>query len=207
MPDAFDAHQSIPDAANALAPARWHGRYTALAQALHWITALCMFIVVPVAWVMVALPHGAPAGPLYTLVHKSFGELVFFLAAARVLWRMRHPAPPLAGRIQVWEELLAKADHWLLYAILFIMPVSGYVMSTAGGHPAPFFGLFDWPGLPADKEVAAAARSVHLIGQYFVYAFVALHVAGVAWHIAVKRDATFDRMIPPQREAQNRPAD
>ena len=107
-------------------------RYTATAQALHWVVAVLMFVVVPLAWVMVNLPRTAPwREELYTL-HKSIGLTILALVAVRLAWRATHPAPALPGRMARWEQAGAFASHWLLYLILVGMPVSGYLLSAAG---------------------------------------------------------------------------
>jgi cytochrome b561 len=175
-------------------------RYTPVAQILHWLTALLVFLTVPVAWVMVNLPSTAPiAGQLFTL-HESIGVTILTIVAVRLLWRARHPAPSLPERFARWDRLASRASHWLLYMILIGMPVSGYLMNAAGGYPIGFFWLFDLPGLPKIQMLSDLGFRLHvLIGQWLVYALVILHVAATAWHVAVKRDGTLERMLPEQK--------
>lgn len=179
-------------------------RYTATAQALHWVVAVLMFAIVPLAWVMVNMSRSAPSREwLYTL-HKSFGLTVLLLVAVRLAWRAVHPAPPLPGRMARWERAIAALSHWMLYAILIGMPVSGYVLSATGAAGVPFFDLFMLPDLPKNQAVNDVARWVHAaVGQWLVYALVVLHVAATAWHAAVRRDGILDRMLPEQ---DHRPA-
>ena len=182
--------------AAAAAPSK---RYTATAQALHWVVAALMFTVVPLAWVMVNMPRTAPSREwLYTL-HKSVGITILMLVAVRLAWRAWHPAPPLPGRMAVWERRMAHASHWLLYAILIGMPVSGYVLSATGTSGVPYFDLFKLPALPRDPAVNEAARWLHAaIGQWLVYALIVLHLLATAWHAVVRRDGVLDRMLPEQ---------
>ena len=92
------------------------GRYTPVAQALHWLTALMVFLTLPLAWVMVNMPSTARiAGQLFTL-HESIGLTILIIVAIRLIWRARHPAPPLPGSFARWDRLAARASHWLLYA-------------------------------------------------------------------------------------------
>ncbi|MBE7212010.1 MAG: cytochrome b, partial [Gluconacetobacter diazotrophicus] len=161
-----------------------------------------MFAVVVLAWVMVSLPEGAPSQGFFFTLHKSIGLTILLLVAVRLAWRASHPAPALPSRMAAWERGAARASHWLLYAILLGMPVSGYVMSAAGGHPVTYFDLFTLPGLPPNKPLAGNAYAVHVVfGQWAVYALVALHLLATAWHVAVRRDAVLDRMLPPQDAA------
>jgi len=172
-------------------------RYTGIAQALHWIMAMLMFSVVPLAWVMVNMPHTAPdRGLVYTL-HKSVGVTILALAVIRLAWRVTHPAPAPRHAAR-WDAAFAAATHWLLYLILFLMPVSGYLLSSASGTPVNYFGLFDLPALPRSDALSNAAKTVHLTTQWAVYALVLLHLAGTAWHVVVRRDGTLERMLPLQ---------
>jgi cytochrome b561 len=175
-------------------------RYTPVAQILHWLTALLVFLTIPLAWVMVNLPSGAHiAGQLFTL-HESIGLTILTIVAIRLIWRARHPAPPVPERFARWDRLAARASHWLLYLILIGMPVSGYLMNATGGYPIGFFWLFEVPGLSKTQGLSDFAFRLHVvIGQWFVYALVILHVAATAWHVAVKKDGTLERMLPEQK--------
>nr|WP_321984163.1 cytochrome b [uncultured Lichenicoccus sp.] len=173
-------------------------RYSPTAQALHWITALLMFSVIPLAWVMVALPDDAPWGDTSYMLHKSVGLTILAIVAFRLAWRAAHPAPPSPASLAKWEHAAGRVSHWLLYLILVGMPVSGYVMSASSGHAGTLFGLIPLPDLPNSKPVSHAAHWVHVaIGQWTVYALIVLHVLATVWHVAVRRDAVLGRMLPP----------
>jgi cytochrome b561 len=172
-------------------------RYTPLAQALHWVTALLAFAILPIAWVMQAMSRGAQRETLVT-IHKSLGVTILALVLMRLAWRAIHPAPAPSGRHGVLLRIAAETGHWLLYAVFIVMPVSGYVLSAAGGHAVPFFGLFELPALPNDHALSDAARFVHDTISWAVYALVAAHIGAAAWHVAVFRDGTFQRMLPVQ---------
>lgn len=181
------------------APSR---RYTATAQGLHWLTALLFVAILPVAWHMTMLERTDPTRESWFTVHKSLGLTILALAVIRLAWRALHPPPLLPGTMSRVEEWLAMASHWLLYAILLAMPISGYLLSAAGGHPVSYFGLFDVPALvPQSPILSKAGATFHILGQWAVYGLVGLHVLATAWHIAVKRDGVLDRMLPEQTEA------
>lgn len=176
------------------------GRYTPLAQALHWITAVLMLAMVILAWVFMSEPDQASDRFTYITLHKSLGQTIFFLALLRLVWRRLHPPPAMAGRIAHWELVAARCSHWLLYAIMLAMPVSGYILATAAAKPSPYFWLFYWPQPALPPDIARAALRVHLAGQYALYALVGLHVLAAVWHVAIRRDAVLERMLPPQQD-------
>ncbi len=172
-------------------------RYSGAAQTLHWLSAVLMFFVVPCAWYMTSLTRGDPALAEWQGMHESAGMLILFLSAVHLLWRSFAPPPPMAGQRQPWEKILAEATHGLLYVVLLIMPLSGYIGSVAGGRPVTFFAIGAFPSLvPADKEIAHLAHLVHEAGQWAVYALVAMHMAVAGFHALVRRDGVIRRMLP-----------
>jgi cytochrome b561 len=125
--------------------------------------------------------------------HRSLGITIFAVLVLRLAWRLTHPAPPLPSDTPRVMEL---AD-WLLYALLLLMPVTGYLQST-DGRPVSYFGLFNLPELPKDKALGDVANVLHLLGQWGVYTLVGLHVGATVWHVAIRRDGLLNRMLPPQ---------
>jgi cytochrome b561 len=183
-------------------PAQAGGRrYTGTAQALHWLIAPLIFLMVVIAWVMENMPNSAPLRDTLFVLHKSIGLTLLLLVAFRLAWRATHPAPPLPGTLGRVEAGLAHASHALLYLVMLGMPISGYLLTYAGGFPVEFFWLFKVPDLvPRDPGLAAAATWVHLaIGQWLLYALVLLHVAATVFHVAIRRDGLLARMLPPQQ--------
>ncbi len=174
-------------------------RYTPTAQALHWLVAAMMFAVLPLGWIAVALPEQNAWSQTFFTLHKSFGLTILALTAVRLAWRARNPAPALPPRMARWEQVSATASHWLLYAVLVGMPLSGYLLSSAGGHAITYFGIFSVPTLPKSKAWEDAAMSLHVAtGQWLVYALILLHLAATAFHVVAHRDGIIDRMLPPQ---------
>jgi cytochrome b561 len=172
------------------------GRYTLTAQALHWLTVLLFLIILPVAWVMMSLPTG-PEQSRMLVFHRSLGITIFAVVVVRLAWRSTHPPPPLPSNTPRVMELISQLTHWLLYALLLLMPVTGYVQS-ADDKPVSYLGLFNLPELPKDKALGDVGKVLHLLGQWVVYTLVGLHVGATVWHVAIRRDGLLNRMIPPQ---------
>lgn len=171
-------------------------RYDGLAQLLHWTTTAALFLMLPFVWVAENFPEG-PMRVFWYLLHESVGICIFLLVVVRVTRRFVRPPPGPADRRGTAPHLLAGINHWLLYAVLLIMPVTGYMMA-GNGQGIPFFGILNLPGFPKNDALGVWANSVHIWTQFVVYALVMLHIAGTVWHIAIRRDALLDRMLPPQ---------
>lgn len=178
-------------------------RYTETAMWFHWITAVLMFAILPIAWVMTSLPSSDGDAGWFFMLHKSLGITIFVLVAARIAWRATHPAPALpapptpVGRA---TTVAAGASHLLLYAVLVVMPVSGYVMSAMSSYPLTWFGL-PLPKLGQVASVRRVSTEIHLLGQWAVYGLIVLHLFGTGYHVVVARDGALSRMLPRQRTA------
>ncbi|TGE02554.1 cytochrome b [Methylobacterium nonmethylotrophicum] len=173
-------------------------RYTAIAQALHWLTAALVLAVLPLAWIAVSLPRDSASKGFFFQMHKSVGLTILVIVAVRILWRAWHPAPP---EVYVPRALtiLGRINHWLLYLVFLLMPLSGLLLSAAFGSTIQYFYLFPIPPfIEKNKDLADLADQVHLAGQYAVYTLVVLHVLATAWHLVVRRDGLLDRMLPRQ---------
>src|SRR6266852_9672568 len=174
--------------------------YGSVARALHWLIAGLAVIVVALGWAMPEAPRETASRELLLLLHRSLGLSILALMVFRVVWRLRHPAPPLPADFPRIEALAAYADHALLYLLFLVMPLSGYLNAAFAGHAVSFFGVVTIPPLVAENaRLSQAAIAVHLAGQFLVYALVGLHVGAALMHRFVRRNRILDRMLPVRR--------
>jgi len=169
-------------------------RYTRTAIALHWVIALAVIFQFTWGWWMQGIPKQPPGmrADAYNL-HKSVGLTILTLMTVRLLWRWRHPAPALLA-MPKWQAWLVHTLHALLYVVLFVHPLAGYLGSVFSGYPVKLFGMTlpAWGrNDPALKEFFSAS---HLVTSWVIAAAVALHVAGALKHALVDRDGTMARM-------------
>jgi cytochrome b561 len=170
------------------------------ARIVHWLVALLVTMELCLGWALPEAPRESESRAWLLLLHRSIGLSILGLMLFRIYWRMSHRPPALpAGfpRLQAWA---AHSDHMLLYVVLLVMPLSGYVNTAAAGHSVNVFNLFTIPPLlPTDERLAQFALAVHLVTQFAVYALVGLHVAAALMHGVVQRDGIFERMLPARR--------
>jgi cytochrome b561 len=153
--------------------------------------------VAALGWALLAAPRNTPARCSLLLWHRSLGLVVLLVTLFCLLWRRRHPPPPLPPGVAPFAAGLARATQAALYAVLVVMPVTGYVDAAAAGHEVSLFGLVSLPPLlPESGRLAQVAIAIHLAGQYLAYACVALHLAGVLYHATLARDGVVERMLP-----------
>ena len=129
--------------------------------------------------------------------HKSFGMTIFMLAVLRLLWRLVNPTPELTTETKPWERVLANISHLLLYALIFAMPLTGWMMSSAKNYPVSWFKLFQFPDLvaPAEQTYHQMHDLHHLLFNVLVGVAV-LHAAGALKHHFIDRNDVLKRMLP-----------
>jgi cytochrome b561 len=169
-------------------------RYTRVAVALHWSIAILVLCQIAWGWWMQGIPK-QPLGPRVDAfnLHKSVGMTIFVLMVLRVLWRWRHPAPPLPP-MPTWQAVVARTTHVLLYVVLLLQPILGYLGSEVSGYPVKYFGMTlpGWAGKhEALKELLSTA---HLVNSWVLATLVTLHVAGAFKHALIDRDDLLARM-------------
>ncbi|HEY6870736.1 MAG TPA: cytochrome b/b6 domain-containing protein [Novosphingobium sp.] len=166
-------------------------RYGAGARVFHWVVALVILVVLPLGLLSDALK------PLNVMpLHKGLGLTLLLLAPLRLAWRVTHRIafPPLDNPLL---ERAAGAVHALLYLLIVIMPLSGWVIASAGTYPLRLLGVIDWPKLAVAKgdPILGAAREVHELGGWALLALLAAHIGAALWHHLHLRDGVLRRML------------
>jgi cytochrome b561 len=165
-------------------------------RANHWIVALSILGLLAAGWTLYfeALPQEA-AGGLRDL-HKAFGTLILAFGFWRVGYRLLRGFPAPAAAMSSGKLLLSRIVHWLLLALIIIMPASGFFKSLFAGRPIDMFGMFTI-GSPDTKNeaIAGIASSVHFFAGVAITVIVVVHIAAALKHHFVDRDATLTRML------------
>ncbi len=171
--------------------------YRLPARVLHWLMALLVLGMIPVGFLMVQEGLSRPLQDTLFISHKNVGVVLLVLIVLRLLYRWRNPPPPEPAHLPAWQVKVAGATHGLLYALLVIMPLAGYVRVRAGGFPIEALDAMGIPSLvPRSDALAAVAKSVHFFGALTIVVLIALHIGAALQHAILKRDGVFSRMWP-----------
>jgi cytochrome b561 len=171
-------------------------RYTPTAIGLHWLIALAIAGTFALGLYMHELPLSPTKLELYSW-HKWAGVTIFLLVIVRLGWRLTHPAPPLPEGMPEPLRLAAAGAHWLLYALMFAIPLTGWLMSSAKGFQTVWFGILPLPDLLAkDKALGDTLAEVHETLNFILLALVVLHAAAALKHHFIDRDTVLTRMLP-----------
>jgi cytochrome b561 len=175
-------------------------RYGIAAQLFHWVIAALIVTQFVLAKMSQHLPLGARKLGLLAR-HKSVGMTILMLAILRLAWRLGHPPPALPPAMRPYERWTARATHVAFYVLLFLMPLTGWMMSSAKNYSVSWFGLFTWPNLIAKNEAAfGILRNTHGILSNVLFAIAVLHILAALKHHFWDRDDVLLRMTPFTRQ-------
>ncbi|WP_428087610.1 cytochrome b [Candidatus Thioglobus sp.] len=172
---------------------------SALTVFLHWLVGL---VIITLAIVGVYMSQNE-AFELYP-IHKSIGVLIFAVIIIRVYWRFVNGWLAPAANYPKIEKNLSKIVHWVLIIATIIMPISGFIMSGAGGHGVSVFGLeivaanFDpltQKAIAHNAELAGFMHNTHEIAGWTMIVAILLHLAGAIKHHFMDKDGTLRRML------------
>lgn len=166
--------------------------YNNIARALHWTIAVLVIVNIILGITHDALKGVFPAMPL----HQSIGIAVLLLSLFRLYWRISHPAPPLPDDVPQWQAIAAHGLHWFFYVLMIGMPLSGWIFSSAGKRPIPFFWLFDLPKFAVTKAdpIVGILHQGHVIMGWTWGGLLLGHVGAALYHQFHARDRVLNRM-------------
>jgi cytochrome b561 len=183
-------------------------RYGAGARFFHWLVVLLFLAQVPAGIAMVvparigdfAALRGVEQRTIDVIYifHKGLGAVLIAVVFARLLWRLAHPAPPWPPSMPALEQRIATQTHWVMYLVMVVAAVTGYVHVVGLGFPIELLNAIGIPPLIPRMERAAVISSfVHRFTAILLIGLVAIHIAEVFRHHWVLKDNILGRMWPP----------
>ena len=166
-----------------------------VSKALHWI----IVVLIVNQWVIAERADDLTGlAKLKTLgYHKSFGMTILMLAVIRLVWRLSNPVPDLTAETRPWERVLAQISHVLLYALIFAMPITGWLMSSAKTYSVSWFNLFAFPNLVGKNEhIYELTHGLHEVLFNVLVAVAVLHALGALKHHFIDHNDVLKRMLP-----------
>jgi cytochrome b561 len=172
-------------------------RYPACIRWLHWAVALGVAVQLALGWGSEVID--ADDGMRLLGLHFQLGLMLLLLMLLRLVCRLLRRMPSTDIGTPTWQRRAAKSLHVVLYGLLFLLPVSGYVIWVWMGAPRLLLGIVTMPALfvpPADDETwRAFAWYVHVACAWAVSALVTLHVSAALWHQWIVRDGRISRRM------------
>ncbi len=170
--------------------------YGAVAKILHWLTFVFLFGNAWLGLYMNDLPKGPETEAVYAL-HRAFGITILLVVVLRLLWRWTNPRPARLAGVGPGAWRLARWVQGAFYAVMLVMPIVGWIGSSAAGATVLWFGNLELPALAGrDEGLKDAMVLTHRLLFYALFGLLVLHVAGALKHRIMDRVDVLRRMLP-----------
>jgi cytochrome b561 len=169
--------------------------YDRVAKAFHWTIVALVITQFAIAWTMPDIFRGTKPIDLIAW-HLSVGAAILFIALVRLAWRLTHPAPLPPSDLAPLLQTVSRTTHFLLYALLIVLPLMGWANASARGWSVRLFGAVPLPSLVAkDSPLGRQMGNIHGMTAIIFLVVIRLHVAGALYHAIILRDRTLQRML------------
>lgn len=169
--------------------------YSIGSKILHWLIAVLVIMMLLGGFFMSDVASSIK--PLVYMIHKSTGLTILALMFIRLVWIIQQGKPQLPASVSRFERILSHAVQHSFYLFLFLMPLSGWVLSTAAGRPPVYFGLMmiPFPGIPLNDSLAEFMTECHEVIAYILIGLIVLHISGALKHHWIDKDGFLRRMF------------
>jgi cytochrome b561 len=173
--------------------------FTAGSRLLHWVMAALIIAMLFIGAGMAATV--SRCYPVLVSLHRPIGIVILVLVVVRFLNRLMHPPPPLPRDLPAWQRLAAKGSHYVLYGLMFLMPLIGWAMMSAAPYPVVLFGALRLPPImPPSASFYALLRPAHAYLAYLFFATLLGHLGAALFHGLVRRDGVLQSMVSVRNE-------
>ncbi|WP_442578221.1 cytochrome b [Mesorhizobium sp. ASY16-5R] len=167
-------------------------KFPLLLRLLHWLMAIMILAMLAIGIAMVsslAYYHDLVS------IHRPLGILILALVAIRLVVRLSRPAPPLPLDMPLLMRFAAHASHWVLYGLLFALPLVGWAMLSAAGYPIVLYGSIHLPAIvPHSDSLYAILRPLHSLLAFALFAAFLAHFGAALAHALIFRDGVLQAM-------------
>jgi cytochrome b561 len=169
-------------------------QYGGTEKVFHWLMVALLLVQYSIGWLMPDIHQGMKPGTAMTF-HISVGITILILIVVRFAWRLTHPVAPESS-LPPWQRLASEAVHWLLYALVLVTTVTGWLFASFRGWSISYFFLAPMPMLAGDVAAGRAIDGLHQAMELALLVVIGIHIAAALIHIFVYRDRIMQRMLP-----------
>jgi len=182
---------------NIMAIRNTENSYGSVSKTLHWVVSLLVVCLLTAGLIMVRMEDSATKFQIYG-IHKSFGLTLLAIMVFRLFWTSTNTRPRYPASTPEWQRFAARTLHFLLYVALIMMPLTGWIMSTAADHIPSYFGLFNvpMPLIPLNKSLAGITHLSHTIIAWSLIGLIVMHIGASIKHYFIDKDGIMQRMFP-----------
>ena len=153
--------------------------YGLISKLLHWISAILLFIQIPLGFYLVDLDFG-PERLSIEDIHVTVGLSIFYLIILRLLYKIFNPTPELEPSVFKGQKFLAKLNHIMLYVTILSITISGIFKKLFNGETLVI--IFKKIKIQDNFELGELFYDIHVYSNYFLIALIAIHLIAVVIH-------------------------
>ena len=153
--------------------------YGLISKLLHWISALLLFIQIPLGFYLVDLDFG-PERLSIENIHIIIGLSLFYLVILRLINKIINPTPKLEPSVFKGQRFLAKLNHVLLYVTILSVTISGILKKLFNGETLII--LFKKIKLKDNFELSELFYDIHIFSNYLIIVLIVVHILAVIAH-------------------------
>jgi cytochrome b561 len=169
-------------------------QFTVLSRILHWVMAIMVLAMLSIG---VAMVSSLANYSWLISIHRPLGILILILVVIRFVNRRLSSLPPFPATMSSGERFAATVSEYVLYALMFALPLVGWGMLSAARYPIVVFGSIKLPAiLPHNAMLYAVLRKTHTIFAYSLFLAIVAHFGAILFHTFIVRDKIFSRMAP-----------
>lgn len=167
--------------------------YGLLAKLFHWLTFLALIVQIPFGFYLVGLEFSDQRIDLEN-IHILFGIAIFYIVLLRLIWKFINPSIQSEHNFFKGQNVIAKANHFLLYVSIFAITISGILKKLYMGEKLNFI-FFNF-GFDKDNfQLADSFYIVHIYANYLLITLVILHILAVIAHHFIFKDKILKRIL------------
>lgn len=167
--------------------------YSTKQKWIHWISAILVLIAIILPLAKRSLSHLVGGQSELFTIHKSLGIIILLITIWRIYIVIKQGVPEVLPKHERFQRILSKTVQGIIYLLLLVLPLSGYLMSGRAIH---FLGLISIPNLSLSNNVHGFFKSIHIIGAYLLIALLILHIAAAIYHHVWVKDNVMKSMLP-----------
>ncbi len=169
-------------------------QFTAFSRLLHWTMAAMVLTMLCIGVGMVVSLRNYH---MLISIHRPLGIAILILVVIRFVNRLLNPPPPFPATMARAERLAATASEFMMYGLMFTLPLVGWAMLSAARYPIVLFGSLYLPNIvPHNPLLYAALRKSHTILAYLFFLTFIAHFGAILFHTLIVRDEILKRMAP-----------
>ena len=166
--------------------------YGLISKLLHWISAILLFIQIPLGFYLVDLDFG-PERLTVEYIHVTVGLSVFYLVILRLVYKIFNPTPRLEPSVFKGQKFLAKLNHVMLYVTILSITISGILKKLFNGETLTI--IFKKIKIQDNFELGELFYDIHVISNYLLIALIIIHILAVITHKLFFNDNLLKKML------------